>query len=335
MKHNHMKNIYKKITLIPLIALTLAVGFSLPTKTQAQTPVSNCIAVYSDLFLGNYDINGSGEVTVLQTYLYQNGYMSHVPTGYYGGLTWAAVAKFQRANGISGTGYTGPLTRARLQQLTCGMPQNTLSISAAYPSQGIVGSPVTLNGTGFSSNSTVYFGGALVSSSMSYPISGLVGGNANLIFTVPQYITPCAPNANCIQLAQQVTPGTYPVYVRNYDGTVSNTINFIVTNTGTTQQFSIAGIDAPSTLTHNNTGTWTIRVNNAGGNLRYSVVWGDDPVYYTSGNQIVAPSQNYQSSATFTHSYNRTGTFNPVFTVTDDSGRTATISTSVMVTPVY
>ena len=38
-------------------------------------------------------------------------------TGYFGVLTTAAVKKFQAKYGISTTGYVGPLTRAKLNQL--------------------------------------------------------------------------------------------------------------------------------------------------------------------------------------------------------------------------
>ncbi len=327
-----MKTIQKSLQMFLIAAIALASFGAIPSKTDALTPVAvQCVSLGSNFGIGNFDIYAGGQVNALQTYLYQSGYMTRTPTGYYGAITANAVANFQRANGILATGYVGPLTRARLQQLTCGTIPSPLSISSISPAAGTVGTLAYINGYGFNSNSTVSFGGATIGASF---VSAVGGNGGVLSFTIPQYITPCAPNANCIQLAQQVMPGTYPVYVRNYDGTVSNSVNFTVTSSGSNQQFSIAGVDAPSTLTYNNTGTWTIRVNNTGGTLRYSVIWGDEP-YYTSGNQIMAPSQNYQSSATFTHAYNRTGTFNPTFTVTDDAGRTATISTSVLVTPIY
>lgn len=343
--------IIQKTTQAFLIALVAVASLGGAHVAQAQSSgmpaPSQCVSLGSNLGIGTIDLYGGGQVLALQTYLYQHGYMSHAPTGYYGVLTTSAVFKFQRANSILSTGYTGPLTRARLQALTCGTVQDTLSISTITPTSGLVGTSVSIMGSGFTSNSTVYFGGAVVGTTeISYGTangcaqnngtnSGCVGYSpAHITFTIPQYITPCPPNANCIQLAQQVIQGTYPVYVRNYDGSVSNTVNFTVTSSGSNQQFSVAGVDAPSTLPVNNTGTWTIRVNNNGGNLRYSVVWGDEyQIAYNAG--IMAPAQNYQSSATFTHSYNRTGMFHPVFTVTDDSGRTATVSTSVTVTPIY
>lgn len=55
------------------------------------------------------------DVTALQTWLNAKGYLAVAPTGYFGGLTKAAVAAFQAANGVTpAVGYFGPLTQAKL-----------------------------------------------------------------------------------------------------------------------------------------------------------------------------------------------------------------------------
>lgn len=58
------------------------------------------------------------EVTALQNFLNTNIAAGLPVTGYYGAMTKAAVIRFQTANGISGTGTVGPITRARLNELT-------------------------------------------------------------------------------------------------------------------------------------------------------------------------------------------------------------------------
>jgi peptidoglycan hydrolase-like protein with peptidoglycan-binding domain len=63
------------------------------------------------------------EVSILQQYLMNQGYSIGVsaPTGYFGPLTKAALAKFQINQGISpAEGWLGPITRGRIQSLTCG-----------------------------------------------------------------------------------------------------------------------------------------------------------------------------------------------------------------------
>lgn len=79
-------------------------------------------------FNQNHTFGSSGaEVTALQTYLLNLGYS--IPagaTGYFGPQTLAAVARFQRAEGISpASGNFGPLTRARIRALCNATPPPT------------------------------------------------------------------------------------------------------------------------------------------------------------------------------------------------------------------
>jgi hypothetical protein len=64
-------------------------------------------------------------------------------------------------------------------------------------------------------------------------------------------------------------------------------------------------------------------------------VWGDEQNVATS---IMAPASypTITTSATFTHQYATVGTYNPVFTVTDDAGHSVTTGNTVTVsTPIY
>lgn len=80
----------------------------------------------------------------------------------------------------------------------------------------------------------------------------------------------------------------------------------------------ISGVSGPQTLNINEIGTWTVTASDKnGGNLNYSVVWGDE-VYLTS----IISSKKYsssQQSATFTHSYAQAGIYKPVFTVRSEN----------------
>lgn len=63
----------------------------------------------------NLGFGSRGEqVTLLQTILIQQGYMSGTATGYFGVVTFKAVKEFQRAHGILPIGLVGPLTRKAL-----------------------------------------------------------------------------------------------------------------------------------------------------------------------------------------------------------------------------
>jgi hypothetical protein len=93
----------------------------------------------------------------------------------------------------------------------------------------------------------------------------------------------------------------------------------------------ISGVSGPQSLNVNETGTWTVNAtDSSGGNLSYSVNWGDMMVY-ANGASTASPQYPIQQSATFTHAYSYAGTFRPTFTVTNTNGKSASTSLSVNV----
>ncbi|MFZ1988013.1 MAG: peptidoglycan-binding protein [Minisyncoccia bacterium] len=97
------------------------------------------------------------------------------------------------------------------------------------------------------------------------------------------------------------------------------------------EDFTITSIDGPTGLAVGKEGTWTVHVEgDVDGNLRYAVKWGDEGFQPLS--LFRSSAEATQASATFTHTYDRTGTYKPEFTVTDESGQRATkVATSVVV----
>src|SRR3989344_3539660 len=93
---------------------------------------------------------------------------------------------------------------------------------------------------------------------------------------------------------------------------------------------SINGLDAPTSLSAGQTGTWTVRASAPSGTqLNYSVVWGDEG-WVTSAGSAQYSQASVQTSASFTHAYQNAGTYNPTFTVSNSSGSVQT-SASVVV----
>jgi predicted secreted protein len=89
-------------------------------------------------------------------------------------------------------------------------------------------------------------------------------------------------------------------------------------NRNNTTNPTISGVSGPQSLNLNQTGTWTVNASNPnGGNLTYSVDWGDIVYGATTSYQI--PQYQQSQTATFTHSYSRMGTYTPTFTVTSDN----------------
>ncbi len=90
----------------------------------------------------------------------------------------------------------------------------------------------------------------------------------------------------------------------------------------------IDGVSGPSYLNLNETGTFSVRARDPeNGSLSYRVQWGDEGSIFNDS----VLSSSFNQTATFTHSYNRSGVFLIKFSVTDSQGLTANASLTVNV----
>ncbi len=90
---------------------------------------------------------------------------------------------------------------------------------------------------------------------------------------------------------------------------------------------TITSVNGPTSLGAGTEGTWTLgAADSQTGPLTYSVDWGDVPA------GMMARMAAINQTSTFSHTYADAGTFNIVFTVTDDAGLSTTATTSVTVT---
>jgi peptidoglycan hydrolase-like protein with peptidoglycan-binding domain len=350
-----------------LVALLIAASFGQSAFAQTVSgSVSSgimCPAYTLNIGIGAHDYSSNNEVTNLQKFLVNQGYFnaSSVGTGSFGPLTFAAVVRFQSAHNLPATGFVGPLTRGVIGTLYCGTPiptptptptpSGTVSLYDLSPSSGSVGSSVLIDGSGFTSSNTILFDGSIIASNVSSTVTGLGECTANVVncdadphgvyFTIPTSIGPnCSPGSACPDYVRLVTPGQYNVTVENSNGT-SNTLVYTVTSgvihptPPLSSTISITGLNAPSTLSVGQTGTWTVNVlaGSYTGNLQYSVNWGDEG-YITNASNISEPVSS-QTSATFTHTYQNIGTYTPTFTVTDSNGNTTSASNTVTVKQIY
>lgn len=135
---------------------------ALMAQLQALQGGSASAAITSDLTVGS---TGS-QVVALQNALVAGGYLTMpagVAPGYFGALTKAAVMKWQAANGISATGYFGPLSRAAFGTAPAGTTTGGTTVGGATGGvTGVISTPGaegTLTVTNAPvSNSTVYVG---------------------------------------------------------------------------------------------------------------------------------------------------------------------------------
>ena len=222
-----------------------------------------------------------------------------------------------------------------------------MSLYSLSPASGNIGTTVTITGYGFTSSNTILMDGSVVARDV--PITSSTGFTCTdsltcksavrqtLVFTVPDALAPyCPVGSFCAQYMRMVTPGAYTITVTNTNGT-SNGVRFTVTDGSGSNPLSISSLDAPTSLPMGVAGTWTVRTqtNTSVGNLHYSVVWGDEVGYQTAGAFRAPDTQPLSTTATFTHTYRTTGTYTPVFTVTDGNGHSTSASASVVITPIY
>lgn len=120
-----MKKLF--IGAIAIVGL-LTTGFVYAQTTgdvDTQNTNGGCVSIPTDLRYRSRDITTDGQVSILQDFLQAQGYLNSEPTGYFGLVTFQAVKSFQQKNGLSPTGFVGPLTRAKIKALTCSDAGNT------------------------------------------------------------------------------------------------------------------------------------------------------------------------------------------------------------------
>ncbi len=94
-------------------------------KTAPSDIKNKCTSLGVDLRYKYSDADTKGEVSDLQNFLVNFGYLKTEPTGYFGPMTVKAVASFQKDYGINQTGGVGPLTRNKIKSISCNMGQKT------------------------------------------------------------------------------------------------------------------------------------------------------------------------------------------------------------------
>ncbi len=93
---------------------------------------------------------------------------------------------------------------------------------------------------------------------------------------------------------------------------------------------TISGFSGPTTLSVNQTGTWSIQASDPeNGQLSYSIRWGDEVNVYPLA--AMSAERTFTQTTSFTHSYAKTGTYTVTILVQDTHGKTAEAKSTVVV----
>jgi peptidoglycan hydrolase-like protein with peptidoglycan-binding domain len=136
----------KKSTLLSFVLVSLlSLSFVSAEVTDTIDSSTTCTNLTVNMTFGAKDSTTSGQVSDLQFFLNDKGYLKTDPTGYFGSATLAAVKAFQGDNGITPNGVVGPMTRGAVNAAGCGGGQATQGVSPT--SSGASGTAVTGSGT--------------------------------------------------------------------------------------------------------------------------------------------------------------------------------------------
>ncbi|MES2215686.1 MAG: peptidoglycan-binding protein [Patescibacteria group bacterium] len=342
----------------------LIIGASLLILGAASVAGAQGLSFSHDLTVGS---SGS-EVSALQSYLMSQGFdipairSGVTPPGYFGMQTVGAVQRYQAANGVPATGYVGPLTRARLN----GGDTRGASLRVTSPNGGEVlskgsnyqiawtGAPGILNNQTGSIWLQSYIPPCAEATNtircmIAVPEPRLVAPGIQLSSGSFSWIVGEVANSACPGQARDyktyngvsycvgtVPDGQYKIRICPTNTNACDTsdayfqVNSGVVSTGAPV---INGIDAPTTLTVGQTGTWTVRASDPQqGTLSYSVSWGDEVGYGSSGVVSMPTAPIFTQTSTFTHSYSRPGTYTVNFSVRNNLNLAAQTSATVNVT---
>ncbi len=197
---------------------------SIITLCFMGTPaLAACTDITQDLGTGSTDTNASGNVTRLQNFLKEVGFLSATPNGVFGPATLTAVKKYQTSQSLSSTGFVGPLTRSTIKAKSCAQitaPTSPAVVSNTKtiirPREGAVitmGKPQIIRWqTELKSNYSIILENA-EGVSQGYIAASRLGGTefewtAGEVFSTES------------QMDTTVAPGTYKIRIRNtYSGT--------------------------------------------------------------------------------------------------------------------
>ncbi len=310
---------------------------------------AGCVTLTNYLAIGSLDLFTNGQVSMLQQYLNRAGLMTGV-SGSYDWNTRNAVVAFQASHGITATGTVGPITRAAINQASCGYATvppviapvvvpptiwNTGCVDSSryYPYDTSYRSCGNSNGYNYnygnnaaitlnSANATYNYGSATITL-RGYGFTS----NDTVHFDGSTYTAYSADGTTLtFTIPNGYYSGNYDIYVVNSYGASSNTLSFPMSSSNNSYNsnngtVSLSSINGASSVQTGTTNTWNVSVSNSSYynyNSQYTTIvtdWGDSS-NTTSQSINLSGSQN----VSFSHVYNNAGTYTIRLTATNSNG---------------
>jgi hypothetical protein len=114
-----MKINLKNSLILSLIGFPMLLTSSAQVLGDVNLEQNTCLDLKYNMSFRSRDVVSNGEVTELQDFLQDRGYLMYNPSGFFGAATRSAVIKFQKDNNILAQGMVGSVTRAKIKEVTC------------------------------------------------------------------------------------------------------------------------------------------------------------------------------------------------------------------------
>lgn len=199
----------------------------------------SCTDIKNNLIKGNENT----DVLRLQNFLYEKGFLSALPNGYFGNGTYNAVRKFQKSVGLSQSGGVLALTRVAIKRESC--PTQSYATTSETKISKIVTivatsttltTPTTVTppqtNENYSSSSTIK-GIVVTSVSNGFDISTSVRRNHMKLGTIT-LMTPTFIMLKKLSFVVTASTSTLTNSLSNF--TITDTVSGKITNTGTSSE---------------------------------------------------------------------------------------------------
>ncbi len=307
-----MKNhVLHALAAIIFIGSLTGTSYAQTAGDVAPSTAAACIDLTVDLTYGQTSSN----VTTLQQFLVEEGFLTVAPSGYFGNATLNAVKAFQTQKGILSSGYVGPITRAAIKTASgCTGSAGSTTGSSAGSTSGSVTPTITLKVNGSEGPLTIAYDSNLTftwtatasvtNCRMGAPFN--TGAAATIATFVPNSGTAGSLISSTNNM-KSLTPATYQTLYGSAPSTANLQVDYSMSCshsdpsigllTDTVRVISTTAANAPTTNT-NSAVTYTSSASTSAQITSFTVT----PTTFTAGQMVTASWTSTQTDSCFVES---------------------------------